>query len=68
MSKTRRKKFTKKELVTDPLHTKAGPHKENVYEPKVCPACRGSCIEEDYYEEGFHFDIACTECGGEGIV
>lgn len=51
---------TKKDLVTDPIHRKAGPHKEKKKEPKVCPECKG-----DYYSFA---DEICSRCKNEGVV
>lgn len=67
MSRTNKDKptWTKKELVIDPLHRKAGPHKKKNNDPKICPKCRGSCVEVD----GFDGDYAvCTKCNGEGVI
>ena len=69
MSRTNKDKpiWTKKELVTDPLHRKAGPHNKKDNGPKVCPDCRGACVREFMFmgKPGLE---DCGTCKGEGIV
>lgn len=69
MSRTNKDKptWTKKELVIDPLHRKAGPHKKKNNDPKICPVCRGRCSDAEL-EEDFGIIEPCKKCNGEGVI
>jgi DnaJ-class molecular chaperone len=60
---------TKKQIVTAEIHRKAGPHKQKDNGPKICPDCRGSCVEVIVCDQGHYgTTITCIRCKGEGVV
>lgn len=62
---TKDNKFTKKQLVTDPIHRKAGAMKDRKKDscPSICPDCEGWPMED---EEGNVWE--CPTCRGEMVV
>lgn len=63
MSRTIKKNYTKKELVTSPIHRKAGPMKEKRHYPTVCPDCMGLAI---YTHDGETW--MCNRCKDTGEI
>jgi len=58
-------KITKKQLVTDPIHRKAGSQKKKENSPKVCMDCSGVGI---MYWSSIVWGEECPRCGGTGVI